>query len=48
MMLGVVFLVWASMRLKHTREDLDREKRLAELNRLDARDGRLRKDSESS
>lgn len=41
LILGVAFMAWAWSRQKRDKEDIEREKRLAELNRLDARDGRF-------
>lgn len=41
MILSVAFLAWAWLRDKRQKEEIEREKRLAELNRLDARDGRF-------
>jgi hypothetical protein len=48
-MLGVgVFALWVFLRLQHAREDLGREKRIAELDRLAAQEGRLRKEGDAS
>ena len=40
--LGGVVLVWALVSQQHSREELDRERRIAELNRSAAKEGRLR------
>ena len=45
--IGVV-AIWAFVRQQHTREELDREKRIAELNRSAAKEGRLRSNEEKT